>query len=146
METTDEKINPEFRHFIYEYVNGLQPMLTEGVVKLLAIYLTMENILLDYELDVALDFDEELESMAFVDLKVEVYGTRRKNNFKEEDIFVLDKELINSVIEKIKNFSSTDLVALTQKQSPWLDAYSDFRKNEITNDFDDDKNVSSFFL
>ena len=75
-------------------------MLTEGIVKPLAIYLTMENILSDYELDAALDFDEELESMAFVDLKDEV-----KN-------YVFDLDLVDEDVDDLDETSETEKIII----------------------------------
>lgn len=43
-----------------------------------------------------------------------------------------DKLLINKVVDKFADYSSTALVSLTHHQSPWIDAYSPDYSNEIT--------------
>ena len=42
-----------------------------------------------------------------------------KVNIKDED-----KILINKVVDKFSEYSATDLVTLTQHQTPWIDAFS----------------------
>lgn len=42
-----------------------------------------------------------------------------------------DKALINKIIDKFSDYSATDLVALTHKQSPWIDSYVPHQNNEI---------------
>lgn len=43
-----------------------------------------------------------------------------------------DKNLIKTVIDKFADYSATDLVGLTHKQSPWIDAYIPHMNREIT--------------
>lgn len=43
-----------------------------------------------------------------------------------------DKKLIDKVIDKFSNYSATDLVSLTHRQSPWIDVYAPCQNNEIT--------------
>ena len=45
-----------------------------------------------------------------------------------------DKNRINKVVDKFSGYSATDLVALTHRQSPWMNAYAPYRNNEITLD------------
>ena len=45
-----------------------------------------------------------------------------------------DKELINKVIDKFSPYTATDLVSITHRQSPWIDAYVPYKNNEITID------------
>ena len=52
-----------------------------------------------------------------------------KINIKDED-----KILINKVIDKFSEYSATDLVTLTQHQTPWIDAFSLGESNEISLD------------
>lgn len=51
-----------------------------------------------------------------------------------EDISITDddKALIEKVVDKFADYSATDLVSLTHKQSPWIDAYVPCQNNEIT--------------
>lgn len=42
-----------------------------------------------------------------------------------------DKILIDKVIDKFSDYSATDLVSLTHRQSPWIDAYVPHQNNEI---------------
>lgn len=52
-----------------------------------------------------------------------------KINIKDED-----KILINKVVDKFSEYSATDLVTLTQHQTPWIDAFSLGKNNEISLD------------
>ena len=52
-----------------------------------------------------------------------------KINIKDED-----KILINKVIDKFSEYSATDLVMLTQRQTPWIDAFSSGKNNKISLD------------
>lgn len=52
-----------------------------------------------------------------------------KINIKDED-----KILINKVIDKFSEYSATDLVTLTQHQTPWIDSFSFSENNEISLD------------
>lgn len=52
-----------------------------------------------------------------------------KINIKDED-----KILINKVVDKFSKYSATDLVTLTQHQTPWIDAFSLGENNEISLD------------
>lgn len=52
-----------------------------------------------------------------------------KINIKDED-----KILINKVVDKFSEYSATDLVTLTQHQTPWIDAFSSGKNNEISLD------------
>lgn len=45
-----------------------------------------------------------------------------------------DKSLIDKVIDKFADYSATDLVSLTHRQSPWIEAYAPHQTNEITID------------
>jgi uncharacterized phage-associated protein len=42
-----------------------------------------------------------------------------------------DQALINMVIDKLADCSATDLVTITQHQTPWLDSYVPHQYNEI---------------
>lgn len=43
-----------------------------------------------------------------------------------------DKKLIDKVVDKFSDYTATDLVSLTHRQSPWIDAYAPYQNNEIT--------------
>ena len=43
-----------------------------------------------------------------------------------------DKEKIRDVIDSFSQYSATDLVSLTHRQSPWKDAYRTGAHSEIT--------------
>lgn len=43
-----------------------------------------------------------------------------------------DKHLINLVVDRFSDYSATDLVTLTHKQTPWKEAYRGRQNNEIT--------------
>lgn len=55
---------------------------------------------------------------------------------KFEDIAIADddKVLIEKIIDKFADYSATDLVSLTHRQSPWINAYVPYQNNEITID------------
>ena len=53
--------------------------------------------------------------------------------FEENCIDNEDKVLINKVVDKFSEYSATDLVKLTQRQTPWIDAIVLNQSNEITN-------------
>lgn len=58
----------------------------------------------------------------------------KRIDFNDNIILAEDKELIDRVIDKFSEYSATDLVSLTHKQSPWLDNYVPYQNNEITID------------
>lgn len=45
-----------------------------------------------------------------------------------------DKKLMNAVVDKFSEYSASDLVRLTHRQKPWIDAYVPKGNNEITID------------
>lgn len=51
--------------------------------------------------------------------------------YEDNVVSVQDKVLMNSVIDKFKDYSATDLVSLTHHQAPWKDAYSRGRNSII---------------
>ena len=60
------------------------------------------------------------------------YVGKRKFEYIDAIIDEDDKELINQVLDKFADYSSTQLVTLTQHQKPWIDAYIPKENNEIT--------------
>lgn len=56
----------------------------------------------------------------------------KRIKFEDMTITGEDKVLIDKVVDKFSDYSSTDLVSLTHRQSPWIDAYVPYRNNEIT--------------
>lgn len=56
----------------------------------------------------------------------------KRIKFKDTIIADEDKFLIDKVISKFADYSATDLVSLTHRQSPWINAYVPYRNNEIT--------------
>ena len=58
------------------------------------------------------------------------------NEIEESVPFIKDEDkvLIDKVIDKFADYSATDLVSLTHRQSPWIDAYAPHHNNEITID------------
>lgn len=53
--------------------------------------------------------------------------------FENDFISGEDRVLINKVVDKFSEYSSTDMVKLTQHQTPWIDAINSYQSNEITN-------------
>lgn len=43
-----------------------------------------------------------------------------------------DKVRINGVVDQFSDYSATDLVSLTHRQAPWMNAYVPYMNNEIT--------------
>lgn len=62
----------------------------------------------------------------------DIWNTKRIE-FNEDCINSKDKALINKVVDKFSEYSSTDMVKLTQHQIPWIDAINSYQSNEITN-------------
>lgn len=62
-----------------------------------------------------------------------IWNTERVK-FNDDVITDEDKNRINKVVDKFSGYSATDLVAITHRQSPWMDAYVPYRNNEITLD------------
>ncbi len=58
----------------------------------------------------------------------------KRVGFNENIIKDKDKALIDKVVDKFSDYSATDLVSLTHRQSPWIDAYVPYKNNEITID------------
>nr|WP_297936999.1 type II toxin-antitoxin system antitoxin SocA domain-containing protein [uncultured Lachnoclostridium sp.] len=56
----------------------------------------------------------------------------KRIGFEDTTIADEDKILIDKVIDKFADYSVTDLVSLTHRQSPWIDAYIPYQYNEIT--------------
>ena len=62
-----------------------------------------------------------------------IWNTKRVK-YNDDVITDEDKNRINKVVDKFSGYSATDLVAITHRQSPWMDAYAPYRNNEITLD------------
>lgn len=43
-----------------------------------------------------------------------------------------DQEVINSIISSCANFSASQLVEITHRQTPWIEAYAPYKSNIIT--------------
>lgn len=56
----------------------------------------------------------------------------KRIKFKNTIIADEDKALIDKVIDKFADYSATNLVSLTHRQSPWINAYVPHQNNEIT--------------
>ena len=61
----------------------------------------------------------------------DIWNTKRIE-FEENCIDNDDKTLIDKIVDEFSNYSATDLVELTQHQTPWIDAILS-QNNEITN-------------
>lgn len=58
----------------------------------------------------------------------------RRISFKDNRIMEKDKKKIDAVVDLFSGYSAMSLVALTQMQAPWINAYNPHQRNEITND------------
>lgn len=56
----------------------------------------------------------------------------KRIKFEDTAIADEDKALIDKVTDKFADYSATDFVSLTHRQSPWIDAYAPYPNNEIT--------------
>ena len=56
----------------------------------------------------------------------------KRIEFEDTIIADEDKDLIERVVDKFADYSATNLVSLTYRQSPWIDAYVPYQNNEIT--------------
>ena len=61
----------------------------------------------------------------------DIWNSKRVE-FEDTTITDEDKALIEKVVDKFADYSSTDFVSLTQRQAPWIDAYVLCQNNEIT--------------
>lgn len=73
-----------------------------------------------------------IESFIMFD-KDDIWNSKRVE-FEDTAISDNDKSLIDKVVDKFADYSATDLVSLTHRQSPWIDAYAPYQNNEITID------------
>ena len=82
----DEKTNVEYRHFAYEYNSGLCPLLTEGVLKPLALRLKIDEVINSFELQHYLDkLDDELARTAYVSMPLELASDNALDVLIEQD-------------------------------------------------------------
>ena len=70
----------------------------------------------------------------YIEFNKENVWDSTKISFDDDDISDEDKSLIDKVVDKFADYSATDLVSLTHRQSPWIDAYVPHQNNEITLD------------
>ena len=64
--------------------------------------------------------------------KRNIWNSKRLR-FEDVAIADEDKALIDKVVDKFADYTATDLVLLTQKQAPWIEAYNASNQNdEIT--------------
>lgn len=73
-----------------------------------------------------------IESFIMFD-KDDIWNSKRVE-FEDTAISDNDKSLIDKVVDKFADYSATDLVSLTHRQSPWIDVYAPYQNNEITID------------
>lgn len=64
--------------------------------------------------------------------KNNIWNSKRVD-FNENIISIDDKYLINTVVDKLANYTTTDLVNITQHQKPWVSTYEPYTHNKITN-------------
>ena len=70
--------------------------------------------------------------ISFIDFDDDDIWNSERKMYDSDVISVIDKQLINAVIDKFADYSATDLVTLTHKQAPWKEAYVPHKNNEIT--------------
>lgn len=69
---------------------------------------------------------------SFIVLDEDNIWNSKRVKFEDTAISDTDKSLIDKVVDKFADYSATDLVSLTHRQSPWIDAYAPYQDNEIT--------------
>lgn len=89
-------------------------------------------------------FCEEIEAWDFGPVVPEVYksyrmfGTANIPYLEKSEIFQSiseqDKKCMDEIIEKCSKYSTSELVAITQKQLPWMEAYQKYYHNVISKD------------
>lgn len=88
-------------------------------------------------------FKEKIEAWQFGPVVPEVYhkykfygGTAIKssNQYKMWNISNDDKKEIEVIVDECAKYSTSQLVNITHKQTPWLKAYSENKHNHISNE------------
>ena len=69
---------------------------------------------------------------SFIILDKDNVWNSKRVKFEDTAISDDDKSLIDKVVDKFADYSATELVSLTHRQSPWIDAYTPYQNNEIT--------------
>ena len=62
-----------------------------------------------------------------------IWDSIKRVTYNDNIISNNDKHLINAVVDKLANYTATDLVTLTHNQEPWISTYDENTNNEITN-------------
>lgn len=70
--------------------------------------------------------------LSFIDFDDNDIWNSKRKDFDNNIIAKNHREMINDVVDRFADFSATDLVTLTHKQAPWVDAYVPHMNNEIT--------------
>ena len=87
-------------------------------------------------------FTDKIEAWDFGPVIPEVYryykaygggNIPRENITAQIKIKEVDKQLIDMVVEACNDYSAVQLVNITHKQKPWIQAYKKHQNNEITN-------------
>ena len=71
---------------------------------------------------------------SFIDFDDDDIWNSERKSFDSTIISKEHKEMINAVVDKFADYSATDLVTLTHRQAPWINAYVPHMNNEITID------------
>lgn len=69
---------------------------------------------------------------SFIILDKDNVWNSKRVKFEDTAISDDDKSLIDKILDKFADYSAIDLVSLTHRQSPWIDAYTPYQNNEIT--------------
>ena len=62
-----------------------------------------------------------------------IWDSIKRIEYNDNIISTNDKKLIEDVVDKLSNYTATDLVSITHKQEPWINTYRENKHNEITN-------------
>jgi uncharacterized phage-associated protein len=70
----------------------------------------------------------------FYDFAIDEKFHIKRVEYVDDEISAEDKQLIDKMIDKLADYSTTTLVSITHNQAPWRDAYSQGKNTVITTD------------
>ena len=68
----------------------------------------------------------------YVEVNSKDFWNSKVKTYRKEVISNRDQNRIDAVVDRLSDYSATDLVEITHNQTPWMDAYVPYRNNEIT--------------
>ncbi len=68
----------------------------------------------------------------YIECQDDDFWSSKVKNYDDTLINEDDKELIKDVVDAFRDFSASDLVRITHKQTPWKEAYAEKKNGKIT--------------